>query len=164
MKLKLKNKKAFTLVELLVVVIIIGILAAIALPQYQEYIGKSRFSTIKTIARGIAEAEEFYYLQTGSYTDEFAKLDITNPKGVSCHLWACQGCQKAVACYTYVNKVQMAYYQFFSNDQPSVAIIHAGERACLTFSTNQTDYANRVCQNDTGHKGSCASTYCTYVY
>ena len=77
------NNKAFTLVELLVVVLIIGILAAIAVPQYQKAVAKSRLATLKSITNSLASAQERYYLANDEYTQEFSKLDITLPGGGS---------------------------------------------------------------------------------
>ena len=74
------NNKAFTLVELLVVVLIIGILAAIAVPQYQLAVAKSRFSTIKGLVKSIVSAQEAYYLANGDYTINAEDLDISLPK------------------------------------------------------------------------------------
>ncbi|MBO7238609.1 MAG: prepilin-type N-terminal cleavage/methylation domain-containing protein [Elusimicrobiaceae bacterium] len=70
---------AFTLIELLVVVLIIGILAAIALPQYRVAVEKSRAAEALIQARHIADAEELYYLATGSYTTDWDALGETNP-------------------------------------------------------------------------------------
>jgi type IV pilus assembly protein PilE len=70
------NKKAFTLIELLVTVLIIGILAAIALPQYQKAIERSRRSEALLLGQSIKHAEERWYLITGKYTSSFDDLDI----------------------------------------------------------------------------------------
>jgi type IV pilus assembly protein PilA len=63
----MKNvQKGFTLIELMIVVAIIAILAAIAIPQYQNYITKSQFSESQTIADGLKTPIVEYYNQTGS--------------------------------------------------------------------------------------------------
>ncbi len=69
-------KKGFTLVELLVVVLIIGILSAIALPQYQKSVYKARATEMQMMVRALNTAQEAYYLANGEYADSFDKLDI----------------------------------------------------------------------------------------
>jgi prepilin-type N-terminal cleavage/methylation domain-containing protein len=72
----MKNKKGFTLIELLVVVLIIGILSAIALPQYRKAVEKSRMSQLLTAASSLKSSLERYYLTYGTYPTYWAQLDI----------------------------------------------------------------------------------------
>lgn len=61
----------FTLVELLVVLAIIGLIAAVATPQVLRYLGSARISTTQTQLKSIGSALELYYLDVGSYpTDD----------------------------------------------------------------------------------------------
>ena len=73
------NKKAFTLLELLVVIIIIGILAAIALPQYQLSVDKADFAKMQETAKSIVEAYKHYYLTHGVTTKDFDYLYLEFP-------------------------------------------------------------------------------------
>ena len=72
-------KKGFTLIELLVVVLIIGILSAVALPQYTKAVEKSRATQAMTLVKSVADAQKIYYLANGKYTDKFEDLDIGIP-------------------------------------------------------------------------------------
>ena len=66
----LSSSKGFTLLELLVVVLIIGILASIALPQYEMAVTKAKVASILPIMRRWKDALYEYKLQHGSYCKE----------------------------------------------------------------------------------------------
>ena len=74
-----KNNRGFTLTELVVIVLILGILAAIGLPQYQRALESSRVTEAITMLGNIATAEKMYLLQSGEFTPNFAELPVQMP-------------------------------------------------------------------------------------
>lgn len=79
----MKKSGGFTLIELLLVVLIIGILAAVALPEYRVAVEKSRMVQQIALVNAIAKAEELYYLANGEFSFDLDALDIEYPKGCS---------------------------------------------------------------------------------
>ncbi len=67
-KFLMGNSSGFTLVELMVVVAIIGILAAVAIPNYQKYQAKARQSEAKIALASIYTAEKSFSSENGTYT------------------------------------------------------------------------------------------------
>jgi len=79
--MKKENKKGFTLVELLVVVLIIGILAAVAVPQYQLAVNKARFASLRSTAEPLIKAAQAYHLENGTWPSKFDELAVELPGG-----------------------------------------------------------------------------------
>ena len=63
----LRNRKGFTLIELLIVVVIIGILAAIAIPKFAATKDKAKLASVKTDVRNSETAEEAYFSDFATY-------------------------------------------------------------------------------------------------
>ena len=74
--------KGFTLIELLVVVLIIGILSAVALPQYTRAVEKARATELITALNTLEKAVDIYVLANGYQTvnlEDLDMLDVTLP-------------------------------------------------------------------------------------
>lgn len=74
----MKNMSRFvrgiTLMELLIVVVIIGILSAIAYPNYRQYAARAKRTEAKSALLQIATNQERFYLQNNSYTADMTNL------------------------------------------------------------------------------------------
>jgi prepilin-type N-terminal cleavage/methylation domain-containing protein len=73
----LRNRKGFTLIELLIVVVIIGILAAIAIPKFAATKDKAKLASVKTDVRNSETAEEAYFSDYATY-GTFAQLQTAS--------------------------------------------------------------------------------------
>src|SRR3981081_4890724 len=70
------NRKGFTLIELLIVVVIIGILAAIAIPKFANTKAKAYIASMKSDLRNLVTAEEAYFAYSVKYS---ATTSCTTP-------------------------------------------------------------------------------------
>ncbi len=68
----LNSRKGFTLIELLIVVVIIGILAAIAIPKFAATKDKAKLATVKTDLKNIQTAQEAYFSDFNKYSSALA--------------------------------------------------------------------------------------------
>ncbi len=146
---KIKNRKGFTLLELLVVVLIIGILAAIALPQYKFAIAKSKFNAFKSTVKAIAEARERYYLVNNQHTNDLDELDINIPYiSKNCYGECQYSLNRAKTAYLVLNGSQ-TYVTYLVNGSDSVAYVYyhnTKKYLCVPYSSSGLRY--RLCQQD----------------
>ena len=67
-------ERGITLIELMVVVVIVGILASVAYPSYQDYVLRSKRTEAKALLAEIAGREERYFFDNNKYTSTFTDL------------------------------------------------------------------------------------------
>lgn len=70
-------QKGFTLIELMIVIAIVGILAAVALPAYQDYTARAQMSEALTLAEGQKSAVVEYYSDNGTFPNSNASAGIS---------------------------------------------------------------------------------------
>jgi prepilin-type N-terminal cleavage/methylation domain-containing protein len=70
----LLRRKGFSLIEMLVAIVVIGVLTAIALPVYSKYVARSRQADAKVQLVAIRQAQEIYKFQYGTYTSATGSL------------------------------------------------------------------------------------------
>lgn len=80
--MKLQSKSGFSLVELMVVVAIIGILATIAVPNFQRFQARAKQASAKTELTGVYTAQKAFYVEYNSYHPDLQMTGFA-PEGVS---------------------------------------------------------------------------------
>lgn len=78
----MRDNKGFTLIELLIVVVIIGILAAIAIPKFSATRERAYISTMKSDLKNLASQQEIYYADNYAYSTSASALGFAESSGV----------------------------------------------------------------------------------
>ena len=83
MRLSKHSMRGFTLIELMIVVAVIGILAAVAFPAYQSQIRKSNRAAAQAVMMDAANKQQLYLVSQRKYADSLAALSITPSSDLS---------------------------------------------------------------------------------
>jgi len=125
----LKMRKGFTLIELLIVVVIIGILAAIAIPKFANTKQKAYITAMKTDLRNLVTAEEAFFADSSKYTATIGLLKFQNSTGTNVPaITAGPGYWSATNSHTQIVGMQCGVG--INTTNPVVASATEGEPAC----------------------------------
>jgi type IV pilus assembly protein PilA len=75
-------RTGFTLIELLIVVVVIGILAAMAIPKFQSTKGKAYLASVKSDLKNLSTAEESFFYEHRTYSTDLDSLKASVSHGV----------------------------------------------------------------------------------
>lgn len=166
----IKNKKGFTLIEILVVILIIGILAAIALPKYQLVRDQAEFRKYQSMVSSLRDAYNEYILIYGKGTKNFSDLSLILPSdfqssGVSsmfdclsntdmfcCLSNSSSGRSAVIMCGK--NDLSFVYSESFLGSDNNYEIRHVG----ICKAAEDNNRAHRLC-NSLGIKGKRANAF-----
>jgi prepilin-type N-terminal cleavage/methylation domain-containing protein len=128
----MRNNKGFTLIELLIVVVIIGILAAIAIPKFSATREKAYFAAMKSDLKNLASQQEIYYADNYAYSNSATALTFVASDGVTVGIGASASGWSASATHSALGATEgcAIYYGTATAPSSPVAPTAPGEVAC----------------------------------
>ena len=121
------------------VVLIIGILSAVALPEYRVAVEKSRAANAMIAAKAVKDAEEIYFMANGQYTDDIRDLDLDVPVPKDFTLYLMKDGDRKVEFWRETPEFLYAVVFSFDHRSGSTAGIHY----CAAYSSKPQ--SRRIC-------------------
>jgi prepilin-type N-terminal cleavage/methylation domain-containing protein len=128
----LRNTKGFTLIELLIVVVIIGILAAIAIPKFASTKEKAYIAAMKSDLKNFVTAEEAYFADNNTY-GTYANVNGANLFTATTSVTVATGAQTAQgfnATATHLSTTKTCGVFVGNAASPNAAVVAEGQVAC----------------------------------
>ncbi len=123
------TRKGFTLIELLIVVVIIGILAAVAIPKFQNTKGKAYASTIKSDLKNLSSRQEDFFYFNETYANSTAQLNFPGTDGVTITIAEADG-RGWSATATHPNSFPLTCAVFYGEAAPLAPAVNEGVIEC----------------------------------
>ena len=153
MKRKESSASGFTLIEILAVVIIIGILAAIAIPEYQAAVARTKMASLIPMLRALKDDMEMRHLTDGGYPADDAQ-------DVALDIEMFDSCTSPSA-EDYIACPKDVYFDIYADDKLTVGVIDGKHQVAYLLWLDHSDYpnekrclankdntiANKVCQS-----------------
>jgi prepilin-type N-terminal cleavage/methylation domain-containing protein len=130
----MRNQRGFTLIELLIVVVIIGILAAIAIPKFSATREKAYFAAMKSDLKNLASQQEIYYADHYSYSSAASDLTFVSSEGVTVGIASSSSGWSATATHSALgtSKGCAIYYGTATAPTAPATPTQPGSVACVT--------------------------------
>jgi type IV pilus assembly protein PilA len=137
------NRTGFTLIELLIVVVIIGLLAAIAIPKFGNTKEKAFIASMKSDLRNLVTAEESYFADSLQYTDQ---TDCAHPPAAGAAAW-CPSTGNTLAQINLANGHKTGWTAQLTNANTAVSCaIYVGQANPLKPAKNNDPDGVPICQ------------------